>query len=118
MKQAAVALPGVRFVPRRLTPTGSVHQGKECGGVQIFLDDWARFEPLHVGLTVACVLRRLYPEAWNVERYDRLLGHRATWEGVKGGRSAAELERAWQPELRRFVELRRQYLLYSEGPAD
>src|SRR5436305_10358538 len=43
-------LPGVRFVPLRLTPTASVHQGKECGGVQIIVDDWARFQSVRTGL--------------------------------------------------------------------
>src|SRR5262249_36884484 len=46
---AKEALPGVRFVPVRFTPTGSTHAGKECGGVQLYIDDWAEFESLPVG---------------------------------------------------------------------
>ena len=72
-------------MPMRLTPTGSVHKGSACGGVHLIVDDWAAFQPLRTGLTIALELRRLYPETWNVERYDALLGHRATWEGVKRG---------------------------------
>ena len=65
---------------------------------------------------MACALRRLYPEAegWQVERFDVLLGHKATWEGVKRGAMWQELEKAWQPELQRFVERRRAFLLYPE----
>src|SRR5262249_19547880 len=58
---AEEGLAGVRFVPHTLTPTGSVHKGKECGGVQVFVDDWAAFRPVRTGLAVACVLRRLHP---------------------------------------------------------
>src|SRR5438132_5818154 len=54
------ALPGVRFVPTRFTPASSTFAGKECGGVQIYLDDWRRFLSLPVGLAVACELKRLY----------------------------------------------------------
>ncbi len=107
-------LPGVRFVPRTLTPSASVHKGKACGGVQLFVDDWAAFRPVRTGLAVACVLRRLYPEAWQVERFDVLLGHRATWEGVRSGAAWRELEAAWQEGLRRFLESRRAYLLYGD----
>jgi uncharacterized protein YbbC (DUF1343 family)/CubicO group peptidase (beta-lactamase class C family) len=107
-------LPGVRFVPLRRTPAASVYKGQSCDGVQLIVDDWARFEPLSTGLALAGVLRKLYPDAWRVERYDDLLRHRATWEGLKRGVSWRELERAWQPQLQRFLEIRRRYLLYPE----
>ena len=68
------------------------------------------------GLAIACALRRLYPDAdgWQVERFDGLLGHKATWEGVKRGATWQELEKAWQPELEAFLEVRKQYLIYTE----
>lgn len=107
-------LPGVRFVPLRLTPVASVYKGENCDGVQIIVDDWARFEPLSAGLAFAGVLRKLYPDAWQVERYDELLRHRKTWEGLKRGVPWRELKTAWQPQLQRFVEIRRRYLIYPE----
>jgi uncharacterized protein YbbC (DUF1343 family) len=105
-------LPGVRFVPTARTPKGSVHAGKECGGVQIIVDDWARFEPVRTGLTMAVELRRLYPNDWAVDRYSRLLVHAATLAGVKAGKSVEELERGWQPALDEFKARRQKYLLY------
>jgi uncharacterized protein YbbC (DUF1343 family)/CubicO group peptidase (beta-lactamase class C family) len=107
-------LPGVRFVPMRLTPMGSVHKGQPCGGVHIIIDDWSRFQSLRTGLAFAWSLRRLYPNDWQVDRLDTLLGHRATWEGVKRGASWRELEDAWQPELKRFQEVRSHYLIYAD----
>jgi uncharacterized protein YbbC (DUF1343 family)/CubicO group peptidase (beta-lactamase class C family) len=105
-------LPGMLFVPRRRTPSGSVHAGKDCGGVDIFVDDWTHFHPVRSGLAIAWVLHRLYPEAWQIERYDDLLRHRATWEGLKQGKPWQELEKGWQKDLERFGEVRRRYLLY------
>ncbi len=106
-------LPGVRFVPVSRTPSSSTHAKKECGGVQIIVDDWAAFEPVHTGLTIAVELRRLYPTDWAVDRYNRLLVHRATFEGLKAGKSAEELERGWQAELDAFKARRQKYLLYE-----
>jgi uncharacterized protein YbbC (DUF1343 family)/CubicO group peptidase (beta-lactamase class C family) len=107
-------LPGVRFVPLRLTPTASVYQGKECGGVQLLVDDWATFRPVRTGLALACALHQFYPVTWEVEKFDRLLAHKATWEGVQRGASWRELEQAWQSDLERYRESRRPYLLYPE----
>ncbi len=107
-------LPGVRFVPARLTPSSSTHQGKECGGVQIIVDDWGRFEPLRTGLTVAVVLRQLFPGAWQLDRYDTLLVHKATWEALKRGAGWGEIEKLWETDLRKFREVRSKYLLYPE----
>jgi uncharacterized protein YbbC (DUF1343 family)/CubicO group peptidase (beta-lactamase class C family) len=107
-------LPGVRFVPLRLTPAASVHKGQECGGVQLIVDDWSAFRPVRTGLAVAWALHQLYPDAWQVERFAALLGHKATWEGLKRGLSWQDLERAWQADLDHFLERRRPYLLYPE----
>jgi uncharacterized protein YbbC (DUF1343 family) len=107
-------LPGVRFVPLRLTPSASVHKGQECGGVQIIVDDWSAFRPVRTGLAVAWALHQLYPDAWQVERFDVLLGHKATFEALKRGVSWQDLERAWQADLDHFLERRRPYLVYAE----
>jgi uncharacterized protein YbbC (DUF1343 family) len=105
-------LEGVRFVPLRVTPTGSVHKGAECGGVQIIVSDWAVFEPVRTGVAFASCLRRVYPKDWQVDRYDRLLGHKATFEGVKAGKGWAALEKEWKAESAKFVERRKPFLLY------
>ncbi len=107
-------LPGVRFVPARLTPTASVHKGKACGGVQVFVDDWAAFRPVRTGVAIACALRQLYPKEWQADRFGVLLGHRETLEGLKRGAGWRDLEAAWQDPLRDFTERRRAYLLYGD----
>jgi uncharacterized protein YbbC (DUF1343 family) len=105
-------LPGVRFVPVRFTPAGSTHAGKECGGVQIFIDDWRQFRSVPVGIAVACQLRRLYPEQWQVKGYGRLLAHPPTLEALQRGDAPEQFLKLWQPGLERFREARQEYLLY------
>jgi uncharacterized protein YbbC (DUF1343 family) len=110
---AAEKLAGVRFVPLRLTPAYSIHKDKPCGGVQIIVDDWKAFRPIRTGLAFASVLRRLHPQEWKMDRYDVLLGHKQTLEGLCRGTDWRELEQGWQTELARFEQTRRSYLLYD-----
>jgi uncharacterized protein YbbC (DUF1343 family)/CubicO group peptidase (beta-lactamase class C family) len=107
-------LPGVRFVPVQHTPSASIHQGKVCGGVQIIVDDWSRFEPLRLGLTIALELRKLYPDDWQIERYDRLLVNKATWQAVRDLKPLPEIEQSWAEGLKQFRERRKAFLLYPE----
>jgi uncharacterized protein YbbC (DUF1343 family)/CubicO group peptidase (beta-lactamase class C family) len=107
-------LPGVRFVPVKLTPTTSVHAKKECGGVQIIVTDWAKLNPLRTGLTVAVALRDLSPEEWETKSYDRLLVHKASFDAFKAGKSVAEIERGWAADLKTFRDRRKPFLLYNE----
>jgi uncharacterized protein YbbC (DUF1343 family)/CubicO group peptidase (beta-lactamase class C family) len=111
---ARLELPGVRYVPLGMTPSSSVYKGQACGGVQIIVDDWTRFQPVRTGLAMACALHRLYPDEWQVDRYDALLAHRATLQGLKQGKPWQILEAAWQPELTRWKTQRRDYLLYPD----
>jgi uncharacterized protein YbbC (DUF1343 family) len=109
---ARSAPPGVRFVPTRFTPSASTHAGKECGGVQIYLADWASFESLPAGLALACALRKLHPKEWQVKRYGVLLGHPPTLAAVGRGEPPGRVRRLWEADLARFLALRRGYLLY------
>jgi uncharacterized protein YbbC (DUF1343 family) len=102
----------VRFVPTRFTPTSSTYAGKECGGVQIYLDDWNGFSSSSTGLTIACELRRLYPNDWKARGYQKLLAHPPTYEALTRGDSPEQIGRLWQTEIEAFLKIRRKYLLY------
>ena len=56
------------------------------------------------------------PYEYETERLpiDLLTGDAAIRLGLEQGRGAVALEEAWQGELRRFLEVRRGYLLYKE----
>ncbi|HVK12917.1 MAG TPA: exo-beta-N-acetylmuramidase NamZ domain-containing protein [Gemmataceae bacterium] len=107
-------LPGVRFVPVTRTPTYTTHKDKACGGIDIIVDDWSAVRPVPLGLEIALALRKLYPKDWNPKNYDRLLVHKATYEGVLAGKPVAELERAWAPDLEKYKTRRQEFLLYPE----
>jgi uncharacterized protein YbbC (DUF1343 family)/CubicO group peptidase (beta-lactamase class C family) len=109
----AAGMRGVRFVPVRFTPASSVHAKKECGGVQVFLDDWSRFESLPVGFTIAAALRRLYPKDWQTRRYNVLLGNDEVHQALEKGEPAGKLMELGTAERRGFLKVRAKYLLYE-----
>lgn len=106
-------LPGLRFVACRQTPTASVHAKKVCGGVSIYVDDWSKLEPVQLGLAIALELRRLFPNEWQIDRFDRLLIHKSTFDAIRAGRDIAAIQDSWRDDLLRFMDARKRYLLYE-----
>lgn len=105
-------LPGVRFVPVQFVPQSSKFAQERCGGVQIVVTDRARFRPVLTGLTIAEVLRREHPQAWDARAFNRLLSDRSTYERIVQGKTASECQTLWQAELQAFLTRRAKYLLY------
>jgi uncharacterized protein YbbC (DUF1343 family) len=110
---AARGVPGVRFVPIRFTPRERQYAGQECGGVQIAIDDWSRFEPLTLGITLAVTLRALYPYQWEPQGFLRLCADRTTYDALLAGRDAAAIKALWEPDLVEFQKVRARYLIYQ-----
>jgi uncharacterized protein YbbC (DUF1343 family)/CubicO group peptidase (beta-lactamase class C family) len=105
-------LPGVRFVPVRFTPNASVHQGLECGGVNLIVTDRRVFEPVLTGLEIAVQLRTLYPKDFTADRIIRLLVNKNVFEAFKMGTDARALRQIWESDLNSFRAIRMKYLLY------
>jgi len=105
-------LQGVRFVPVRFTPSYSVYKGTNCAGVNIILTDREKCKIVDIGIVMAQTLHRLYPDSYNIERFNRLLGHSATIEAIKGGKTLKEIRAAWQPDLDEFQKRRSKFLIY------
>jgi uncharacterized protein YbbC (DUF1343 family)/CubicO group peptidase (beta-lactamase class C family) len=105
--------PGPRFMPTRFTPASSTHAGRECGGVQIMIDDWVHFESLPTGLAIAHQLQRLYPDQWQIEGYQALLANRRTFDALRQGAPLAQIQQLWHRELDDFLTLRKNFLLYE-----
>ena len=103
---------GVRFVPVRFTPRGSVFKDQECGGVNIIITERARFRPVTNGLEIAVALRKLYPTRWEVDKFLRLLVNSDTFERLKRGDSVEEIVRSWSRGLAGFTQAQRRSLLY------
>jgi uncharacterized protein YbbC (DUF1343 family) len=106
-------LPGIRVTPLYLTPTSSVYRGQRCGGVFLMVDDWDHFTPVPTGLAIAATLRRLYPKEWDVDSFDKLLGHHKTWQAIKDGLFWRSLKDTWSQDLQDFMKISVKYLEYQ-----
>lgn len=107
----AAKLPGLAFVPIEFTPDASVFKDKKCGGVRILLKDREACESVDLGIAMALVLRRLYPEDWQTENLDKLLVHPKSAAAIKAGRSLEEIKRLWTGRDG-FMARRKKFLLY------
>ena len=109
---SAAGLAGIRFVPVRFTPTSSVYQGTNCGGVQLLVTDRAALRPLELGVTLARTLHRLYPAEFGIDKLQRLLCDAPTLEAIKAGSSVEGMVSGWESALITFRQRRSQFLLY------
>ena len=121
----AIELPGVILRTACFEPTFHKWAGKLCRGFQLHVTDRRTFKPYFTTLALLMVIRELYPQqfAWRQPPYeyenerlpiDLLTGDDAIRHGLERGLSVAELESAWQEDLARFMEVRREFLLYPE----
>jgi uncharacterized protein YbbC (DUF1343 family)/CubicO group peptidase (beta-lactamase class C family) len=109
----ARTLPGVRFVPIRFKPNASVFKDEGLGGVNIIVTDRKVFQSVRTGIEIACALRKLYPNDWQIDRYGRLLVNGPILDAVKRGETPENVERSSKPGLDEFSTRRALYLLYK-----
>ena len=105
-------LPGVVFTAIKFTPDASKFKGELCEGVSIRITDREQFESVRSGLEIAVQLRRLYPQQWEIERYDRLLVNAAVLDAIRQTRPYADIHEAYIDDLRNFIDHRGRFLIY------
>lgn len=105
-------LPGVRFVPIGFRPESSKFAGEDCQGVHIIVTDRKALASVKTGLTIAVLLRQLFPEDWDTKHLNHLLADDAVCAAILAGQSAANIENSYQQELAEFVLRRAPFLLY------
>jgi len=106
------SLPGLRCVPFRFTPTYSTFKDKPCGGAAFVITRRDKVNAVDLGLTVALVLQRLYPNDFALAKVNTLLQHEPTIAAIRAGKSLRELRSPWHAELSEFRHRRQAYLLY------
>ena len=99
--------PGVTFTPIHFTPTASVFAGKECGGVRMTITDRNALRPVALGVKIATIIRRLYPNDFAIDKMQRLLRDPATLDAIKSGTPID-----WSADQAAFSARRSKYLVY------
>jgi uncharacterized protein YbbC (DUF1343 family)/CubicO group peptidase (beta-lactamase class C family) len=105
-------LAGVRFYPVAFTPQSSKFAGRRCRGVFILITDRQALRPVRLGLEVAAILHRLYPDEYRLGEEENLLGSEAALDQILAGEDPAGIVKSWQADEKHWRQLRRRYLLY------
>jgi len=106
-------LPGVSFSPLQFTPGSSKFEGQLCSGVSIAITDRKQYDSIRTGLEIALNLRRLYPQIWEIDAYDRLLGNKTVLDAIKSGLPYSDITGIYRDELAEFIQRRSQILIYE-----
>ena len=106
-------LPGVYFVNLPFIPVSGLYAGKRCGGVSIRVTDRAAVRSMRVGLEIAELLQKKYPNQFDVSKTIQLLGNEATVQQLKAGTPVQEIVAGWAKDLAAFDQLRDKYFLYK-----
>ncbi|MDZ4286336.1 MAG: DUF1343 domain-containing protein [Prosthecobacter sp.] len=107
-----LALPGLRFLPIRFTPTASVFKDGACGGVRIQITDRAALKPVQSGIAIAATLQRLYPKQFALEKVNTLLNHTTFLDPIREGKPWQQVVTQWESETAVFLVRRAQVLMY------
>ena len=108
----ARGLAGVRFYPVSFNPQTSEFAGRQCRGVFILVTDRRALRPVRLGLEVAAILHRLYPDEYRLGEEDNLLGSEAALIQTLAGEDPSGIVKTWQADEKHWRQLRRPYLLY------
>jgi len=106
-------LPGVRFSNQPFIPVSGLYAGQHCGGVGIKVTDRAAARSMRVGLEIALLLQKKYPEHFDAAKTITLLGNEATVQDLKSDMPAQQIIANWIKDLNDFEVIRRRYVLYK-----
>ena len=107
-----IGLPGIRFVPQRFTPTTSVFEKKECGGVRLVITDRNALRPVDLGLALGYTLHRMYPKEFDLAKFNRLMLDDKAIAEIKANKPWRVTADRWAESAAQFAERRKPFLLY------
>lgn len=106
-------LPGVRFSSELLIPVSGLYQGQRCGGVTIKIGEKSAVRSMRMGLEIAAVLKKLYPDKVDLAKTITLLGNALTVQELKDGVPPEKIVADWHDDLAKYETMRRKYFLYK-----
>ena len=109
----AQSLPGVRFANQPFIPVSGLHAGQRCGGVGIRVTDREKVRSMRIGLEIALLLQKKYPEHFDTGKTITLLGNDATVQNLKAGMPAQQIIANWIKDLNDYEVMRRRYIIYK-----
>lgn len=106
-------LPGLRFADWPFIPVVGLYSGQRCGGVTIRITDRQAVRSMRMGVEIATILKKLYPDHFDPVKILVLTGNAETIRQLQDGTSPDQIVASWSTDVATFNELRRKYFLYK-----
>src|SRR6202158_814305 len=106
-------LAGLRFANQPFIPVIGLYSGQRCGGVGVRITDRQAVRAMRMGMEIATILKKLYPEKFDPEKLLVLVGNADTIRELQAGTPPEKIEESWTADLTTFEELRKKYFLYK-----
>jgi uncharacterized protein YbbC (DUF1343 family) len=106
-------LAGVQFKNQPFIPVMGLYAGQRCGGVGMRITDRQAVRAMRVGLEIAAILKKLYPDKFDPEKLLFLIGNAETIRQLQAGVSPDQIIASWSADLATFDALHRKYFIYK-----
>jgi len=106
-------LAGLRFANQPFIPVIGLYSGQRCGGVAVRITDRQAVRAMRMGMEIATILKKLYPEKFDPEKLLVLVGNADTIRELQAGTPPEKIEESWNADLTTFEQLRKKYFLYK-----
>ena len=105
-------LPGIQIQPVQYTPNNSVFAQETCQGIRLTITNRKQFQPIDLGVSIAKILHRDYPQHFDLAKVNRLLRSPQTIQAIRKNQSLATIKDLWAAEIHSFRQRRAPHLLY------
>ncbi|OGR85568.1 MAG: hypothetical protein A2901_01895 [Elusimicrobia bacterium RIFCSPLOWO2_01_FULL_54_10] len=107
--------PGFEFQSADFKPKSDLYAGEECQGIKVILKDREAARPVDLFVVIFTALQELHPKKFKA-RWDempRITGSDRFEDMLERGQSAETINTQWRDEAQKFIEKRKEYLLYG-----
>jgi uncharacterized protein YbbC (DUF1343 family) len=109
----ALHLPGLRFSDQPFIPVSGLYGGRRCGGVGIRVTDKQAVRSIRMGIEIATILKKRYPNDFDPSKLMVLVGNEETISMLEKAAPPDEIVNSWIPSLTAFDAVRRKYFIYK-----
>lgn len=113
-KLSKAGLPGVKFIPLRLTPSKDIYEGKYCEGIKLEVTDRAAVRALDIFTQAAYLLRKYNGADFKLEAGEirKMTGSGDFYRLLEAGENPKKIIAAFEKSNAAFMKERGKYLLY------